>query len=601
MIFAHETYQILSASFRPPEKMLVSEWAERYRVLSPETAAEPGQWSNERTPYLVGVMDAVLDPDIDTVVWQKSAQVGATEGINNLVGYFIDLDPAPMLIVQPTIGMAQGWSKDRLTPMIRDSARLRAKVDRSIGRTGANNILYKQFPGGQINISGANSPSSLASRPVRFVLIDEVDRAPASAGKEGDPIELAIKRATTFWNKTIVLVSTPTIKDLSRIEAAFLEGDQRYFFVPCPHCGEMQRLVWANVDYKSGPPAYVCEYCEKRWTDAQKIKAVRRGEWRATKETTNIASFHISEIYSSWVTFGEMVKAWKKAQGDRERLKVFINTSLGETYEDRSERIEADDIKDRVEQYPAPVPAGALVLVAGIDVQDNRLEGEVVGFGFEDESWSIETFTIYGNPESAAVWKDLDAQLKKKYKHHSGIEMPIACACIDSGGHYTMQVYKFVKPRQRRRVYAVKGANTAGAPIIGRPSRNNKLRVDLFSVGTDTAKQAIYGRLKLTEYGPGYMHFPNTYEDEYFKQLTAEKVVTTFTHGFPKRVWKKMRERNEALDMRVYAMAALAILNPNYRALAKNLEEDKEQEEKPAKTQKPRRTKRRQSSWMKRR
>ena len=566
--------------FNPPPNLTISQWADTYRQLSAEGSAEPGRWRTSRAEYQRGIMDAANDPRIDTVVVMKSAQVGATEIINNIVGYFSKNDPAPILVIQPTLEMAQTWSKDRFAPMVRDTETL-AELFNTQSRKSNNTILHKIYPGGHLTIAGANSPASLASRPVRIVLFDEVDRYPPSAGVEGDPVTLATKRSTTFWNRLLILVSTPTIKGISRIEAAFNESDQRYFYVPCPACQHSQRLFWANIvwdkneigEHLPETARYQCAKCNAKWTDAQRWQSVRKGKWRATAETRNIAGFHINELYSSWVKLEEIVTNFLNAKAHPDRLKVWVNTTLGEAWEDAGNTVEHGELYARRESYPADVPADGLVLVAGVDVQDDRIEGEVKAFGKGGENWGIEYFIIYGNPAEAKLWNDLDLQLQKTYLHESGIKLKISSACIDSGGHFTQEVYKFVRPRENRRIFAIKGASTPGAPLLNRGNRNNKGKVRLFTIGTDAAKVSIYARLQMDEPGAGYMHFPTTYDEQYFKQLTAEKQTTKYRNGFPYRVWiKSQGARNEALDVNVYALAALEILNPNFEKIAEALE-----------------------------
>lgn len=570
MMFAYEL-----TTLAPPPQLTISSWADEKRQLSPEASAEPGRWQTSRAEYQRGIMDAVKDPAIETVVIMSSSQVGKTEIINNICGYFIDQDPSPILVLQPTLEMAQTWSKDRFSTMVRDTPALRDKIKNPRTRDSGNTILHKIFPGGHITASGANSPASLASRPIRIVLCDEVDRYPPSAGTEGDPVSLAVKRSTTFWNRKIVLVSTPTTKDLSRIEAAYNESDRRRFYVPCPKCGEYQFLEWAHVVWEKDHPEtarYLCRKCGEKWTDAQRWGAVRNGEWRAEAEYNGVAGFHIWEAYSSWIRLEHTVRSHLSAMGHYERRKTWVNTVLGETFEEQGDQPEAHILYRRREEYPAEVPAGGLVLTCAVDVQDDRLEVDVKAYGPGNESWAIEKTVIYGDLVKEGPWKQLDDYLQTEFDHEWGIKLRISCTVIDSGGHYTDQVYKFCKGKQGRRIFAIKGANTPGAPLISKPNRSNKARIPLFSVGTDTAKEILYARLKIDEPGNGYMHFPMEYPEEYFDQLTAEKAVTKYKRGFPYRVWIKTRPRNEALDLTVYSMAALDILNPNMERIKRFLE-----------------------------
>ena len=558
----------------PPKKLTVSEWADKYRMLSPEASAEPGKWNTSRAEYQRGIMDAFSDPKVYQVVWMSSAQVGKTEALLNIIGYFIDQDPSPILLLQPTLDMAQTFSKDRLAPMLRDTPVLKDKVKDVKAKNSGNTILHKVFPGGHITMAGANSPASLASRPVRIVLLDEVDRYPLSAGSEGDPVNLAIKRSTTFWNRKIMLTSTPTIKGLSRIEKAYEESDKRKFYVPCPECGEYQVLKWANVVWEDDKPEsakYVCEKCGALWNDAARWNAIKKGKWIAEAEFRGVAGFWLNELYSPWVKLKDMVMNFLNSKDDPEMLKTFVNTSLGESWEDRSgEEIEWKQLFDRKEKYTL-IPARAVVLTCGVDVQDDRLEGEVRAWGEREESWGIKRFVIYGSPALEETWLRLDDIIFAEYKHELGFSLKVSCTCIDSGGHFTDDVYRYVKPRESKRVFAIKGGSTASLPIISRPSKNNKYRINLFTIGTDTAKELIYERLKFDEVKGGYYHWNEEYDEEYFKQLTAEKAITQYKAGVAYRKWVKIRARNEALDYNVYALAALRILNPNFQKLKEHL------------------------------
>lgn len=559
-----------------PPQLTVSEWADQNRVLSPESSAEPGQWRTERAEYQRGIMDALSDPLVETVVMMTSSQIGKTEMLGNCVGYYISQDPSPILVVMPTVEMGQTWSKDRLAPMLRDTECLRGLVKDVRSRDANNTVLHKVFPGGHITISGANSAASLASRPIRMVLCDEVDRFPVSAGTEGDPVNLAFKRATTFWNRKRVMTSTPTIKDYSRIEAAYEASDKRKYYVPCPVCNTYQVLKWGNVRWPQGEPdksVIVCESCGKHLTDADKVKIIKSGEWRAEAPFKGIAGFWINEIYSPWVRLSEMVNNFLEAKKLPETLKVFVNTSLGETWEEKGETLKDDILYNRRETYGPKIPMWAGVITASVDVQDDRLEVLTVAWGKGEECWCMDWQAFHGNPAKKEIWDKLDEYLLKSWEHESGAVMKIVSCCVDTGGHHTRQAYMFVKPRQVRRVYAVKGAKDPGKPIVSRPTVSNLAKVKLFNLGVDTAKETIYARLKIEEFGDGYIHFPTQFDEEFFKQLTAEKIVTRYLKGFPKREWVKVRARNEALDLMVYNLAALALLNPNLPVLVDALVE----------------------------
>ena len=518
-------------------------------------------------------MDAASDPNVTEIVVMAGAQLGKTEVILNVIGYHVAHDPAPILVVQPTghKGMAETFSKDRLAPMLRDTPCLKGKVKDPRSRDSGNTTLQKNFPGGRISMIGANSPAQLASRPIRIVLLDEVDRYPASSGSEGDPIELARKRSATFWNRKVVMVSTPTNKGASIIEERYQQSDQRRFFAVCPHCDEAQTLEWRNVQWQKDRPetaGYMCEGCGVLWSDADRNRAVKAGYWDATQAFKGIAGFQISAIYSPWVSLEEAVRDFLKAKKLPEMLKVWTNTYLGETFEIDGDGVDDQDIPGKNSFDGTSVPEDVVIITAGIDVQDDRIEMEVVGHGRDQETWSLEYKTLYGDPSSPQVWGLLDAALAETWDHPSGIELPIRCACIDSGGHHTGAVYNFVKPREGRRVFAIKGMGGEGKPIVGKPSKNNRQSVRLFPVGVDGVKEMIYTRLKIRSPGPGFCHFPEGRPDEFFAQLSAEKMVTRYRKGYKRREWVQTRPRNEALDCRVYAIAALAILNLNVNSLA---------------------------------
>jgi len=565
--------EAIRTALKPPPRLTVSQWADEHRQLSSESSAEAGRWSTSRAEYQRGMMDAVSDADIETVVLMTAAQIGKTELINNVVGFHIHQDPAPMLVVQPTLEMAQTWSKDRLAPAIRDTPVLSEKIGDPRSRDSGNTTLHKVFAGGHVTACGANSPSSLASRPCRIILCDEVDRYPLSAGTEGDPVALARKRSATFWNRKIILVSTPTEKGASRIEDAYAESDQRKYFVPCPDCDEKQELKWSNVQWTDSKPQtaeYTCEHCGSCWNDAKRFQAVRYGEWQKTAEGDGkTAGFHLSALYSPWTPLEDIVRDFLASKRDPMRLKTWINTTLGETYEEQGERIDEYDLYERREDWTDDLPEGAVVLTAGVDVQDDRLAYEVLATGSGHETWSIQYEEIYGDPSGSELWQRLDEVLNQTFIHPIRGEMIIRSTCVDSGGHYTQQVYNYARQRAGKRVFAIKGVGGEGRPIIGKPSKNNIGKINLFPVGTDTAKELIFARLKITEEGAGYCHFPFTHSEEYFRMLTSEKKVTKYFKGQPRREWVKVRQRNEALDCRVYAMAALELMGLNIEHLAK--------------------------------
>lgn len=514
-------------------------------------------------------MDAMADSATYKVVINKGAQVGYTEILNNAIGYYIDQDPSPILIMQPTLEMAQAWSKDRLAPMVRDTPALTAKVDDSKARDSGNTILHKNFPGGQVTIVGANSPSSLASRPIRIVLADEVDRYPTSAGDEGDPLKLAQKRQMTFWNRKTLVGSTPTVKGSSVIEREFLASDQRRYYIPCPDCGHRQYLKWSQVHWNSHEghkpetAHYCCEECGGLWNDVQRWAAIRQGEWRATAEFKGIAGFHIPGLLSPWLKLEEIVSEFLEAKNYPELLQVWTNTVLGETWEETGESVSAGPLMSRIEAYDGnSIPAGARVLTAGIDVQGDRLEAQIIGWGAGEEAWVITYVVVHGDPSQQSTWKSLDEQLLRKFQTEDGRALRVQAAAIDTGGHHAAMVLSFCKSRKARRVWPIKGL--AGPKPIWPPrASKTKTNEKVFMVGVDTGKDAVYGRFRNATPGPGYVHFPTdeAVNADYFDQVTAEQAVTRFREGRPYRVWVcASGKRNEALDTFVYALAAFKSL-----------------------------------------
>lgn len=561
-------------AFRPPEKLTLSEWADRYAFLSAESSAEGGRWHT--LPYQKGIMDAITDAKVEQVTVMKSARVGYSKILNHTIAFHIHQDPCPIMLVQPTIEDAQGYSKEEIAPMLRDTPCLKGLVSESKAKDGANTILQKQFPGGTLSMVGANSPRGFRRVSRRVVLFDEVDGYPASAGAEGDQIKLGIRRTEYYWNRTIVAGSTPTVKDFSRVERMFLQTDQRRYFVPCPDCGHMQYLKWPNIRWTDGDPStagYCCESCGVIIPHSKKRWMVERGEWRATAPGNGKhVGFHIwaAYSYSPNATWPNLVEEFLDAKNDAEQLKTFVNTVLGETWEDEyASKIGATDLLERAasEQYQQYVPpAEVLALTIGCDVQDDRLSLSVWGWGREEEGWLIDRVKLYGSPSRPEVWKQLDEILQKPYLNEADEEMKVLCCAIDSGGHHTQEVYQYSRERAAMGVIAIKGMSQKGKPPLGKASKVDvdykgkalKKGAQLFPVGVDTVKSLLFGRLKHNDPGAGYLHFFPTIGADYFEELTAEKQILRFRNGYPERVWvKKSQAPNEALDEMNYAYAAL--------------------------------------------
>ena len=572
-------FKKIATILSPPPVLTVSQWADEYRRLSPEASAEPGRWNTDRAPYQRAIMDAVNDARCEDIIIMSSAQVGKTELILNIIGYYIDYDPSPILVLQPTLEMAQTFSKDRLAPMLRDTPALKGKVKDARSRDSGNTILHKTFPGGHITMVGANSAAGLASRPIKVVLMDEVDRYPASAGTEGDPIKLAEKRTTTFWNRKKIKVSTPTIKGRSPIEKEFLTSSMEEWNVPCPCCGKYQPYEWGRIHFSD--VTMECKYClehisERDWKS-------NPGKWVVAKENNKKRGFHLNELASPWKHWEEIIEDFKEAdrdrkQGDIEKLKTFVNTALGEPWEERGEAADDNVLLSRRERYNADLPDGVLLVTAGVDVQDDRFEVEITGWGKGYESWGILYKKIKCNLEQEEAWDKLEQFLDTELYFENGNSLLIAATCIDTGGHFTSEAYKFLKKmeRKQKKIFGIKGMGGEGIPLINKISTNNVEKVRIFLLGVDSGKEILMTRLKTVDEGPGYCHFPinadRGYDETYIKGLTSEQRVVSVKDNRATLKWvKKSGTRNEPLDLRNYSTAAAEILRPDWDVLEKKI------------------------------
>ena len=573
-------FQNIAKTLAPPPTLKISQWADNYRVLSSESSAEAGKWNTARAEYQREIMDCIMESDIEDVVVMSSAQVGKTEILLNIIAYFIDYDPSPMIVVQPTDLLAQAFSKDRLTPMIRDTPKLRNKIADPKSRDSENTILHKKFIGGHITMIGANTPTNLASRPIRIVLCDEVDRYPASAGKEGDVVKLAEKRTNNFWNRKKIKVSTPTIKGQSAIEKEYQNSSQGEWCVYCPKCKTVQRYDFKRLRFEDAKMKCICcnEYFSKTEWENQK------GIWIHQYPENKKRGFHLNEMASPWRSWEEIIQDFKNANedfkntGSYEALKVFVNTALGESWELRGKSADDDSLIKRRENYVADLPQGVLLLTAGVDVQDDRFEIEIVGWGKGFESWGIQYHVIHCNPAKTESWQELEDYLENEYYFEKGNSLLIAATCIDTGGHHTDETYSFLKQMEKKnkRIYGIKGMGGAGFPLLYKESRNTKNKVKILILGVDAGKEKLFARLQLEEVGAGYCHFPvneeRKYDEVYMKGLNSEQLVTSIVNGRPKNKWvKKSGTRNEPLDLRNYATAAAELLNPNWDSLEKKV------------------------------
>jgi len=569
------------AAFLPPKKLSLSAWADEYAYLSVESSAEGGRWRT--LPYQKGIMDAVTDPEIEQISVMKSARVGYSKILNHIIAFHIHNDPCPIMIVQPTIEDATGYSKEEIAPMLRDTKCLQGLVSDAKAKDGQNTLLQKLFPGGNLTLVGANSPRGFRRVSRRIVLFDETDGYPASAGTEGDQIKLGIKRTEFFANRKIVAGSTPTVKDFSRIEKLFNQTDQRRYYVPCPKCNYMQYLKWANFECFENDPSttiYKCEKCNHHIPHTKKRWMVERGEWRATAPYNGKhVGFHIwaAYSYSPNASWSNLMEEYLACKNDQEQLKTFINVTLGEVYEDEYHtKASADGLLKRAadEKYKEGIPPKeVLILTLGIDVQDDRLSMSVIGFGRNEEMFLIDRKVIYGSPARADLWAQLDEVLQGKYTNEDGKELKIDSAAIDTGGHFTQETYQYVREREQLGLIGIKGMGQKGKPPLGKISKVDinfrgkvlKRGLSLYPVGVDMIKTTLHNKLKDAEVGHGYIHFYPTTKPAYFEELTAERQILKHKNGYQERVWvKKKNQANEALDEMVYAYASFQRLLQKY-------------------------------------
>ena len=567
-----------------PPKLTVSQWSDAERMLTRESSPFAGRWKTSRAEFQRGIMDTFSDPAVQKIVCMTSSQIGKTEILNNICGYYTHHDPCPTLVLQPSLEMARSWSVDRLAPMIANTPAFRKLIGDPKMKDGDNTILFKTFKNGaRISVAGSNSPVSLASRPIRLLLMDEVDRYPESSGTEGDPVTLAVRRTQNFFNRKIAMFSTPTIKGESRIESAFEDSDQRYYNVKCHKCDEPQTLNWSQVRWEKDRPEttlYHCKHCDAEWSDVDRKKAIRSGEWVATQPFSGTAGFHLNGLYSPFVDLSELVHLFLESKhSGQSALRVFINTVLAESWEDsEGDEIATHELVSRAKKYDSPLPDPTIgVLCASADVQADRIETLVCGFS-KDQTWIVSFQIFYGSPTNQSLWNEVEEYLRQSFPHPSGKDLRITRTFIDSG-YETGAVYQFVKRLESSGVRAIKGVGGLNRSEVGRPSKNNSANCNVFPLGVDTLKTQILARLKIEDdNASGYIHFPDFLDEEFFLQLSSEKLIKRYVKGIPKFEFKRLRPRNEALDLLVYNLACFRSLNANMEMIQKKLETIREPE-----------------------
>ena len=591
------------AAMAPPDDLTVTEWAEKYRRLSREASAEPGPWRTERTPYLREPMDAFTDPRVRRIVMVAASQVGKSELLNNVIGYIIDQDPGSILFIHPTTIDAKEYSKLRIAPMVRDCPTLSKKVADPKSRDSGNTILQKSYPGGILTMCGSTEAHALASKPIRYVLGDERDRWAASAGTEGDPWALAMARQTTFYNAKALEVSTPTIKGASAIEASYAEGTMERWKSQCPHCGGYHEIRFQDIryeyeeqiiagkkTYQVNSISYVCPGCGCISNEYEMKRQPAR--WEAENPAayaSGCRSFWLNAFVSSWATWESIIRKYLAAIGSTRKMQVVYNTCFGELWEDRGDIEDEDTLMARREDYgirpdgsPVELPDGVLVLTAGVDTQDDRMEYEVVGHGHFGETWGIEKGLVMGRPDDPETWAKLDELVfDRTFRFANNIGLRVSMSFVDEGGHFTQDVRMQCRGRLGKKVFCIKGFDGEDRPYTA-PPKKQKIIVGKVQVGTcwqyqlgvDSGKEIIMDNLKVQTPGPKYCHFPkrDDYGSAYFKGLLSETKVYDPNKRHP-WAWKKIpgHERNEPLDCRNYALAAFKVLPVNLDAIDRSL------------------------------
>lgn len=586
------------AGMLPPDDLTVTEWAERNRRLSAESAAEPGPWRTERTPYLREPMNAWTDPKVRHIVMVAASQVGKSEFLNNCIGYVIDQDPGSILFIHPTTIDAKEYSKLRIAPMIRDCPTLRAKVSDPKSRDSGNTILQKTYPGGILTMCGSTEAHALASKPIRYVLGDERDRWALSAGNEGDPWGLAMARQTTFYNAKSGEASTPTVKNASAIEASYATGTMERWKSRCPHCGEYHEIRWADIrfdydekliagnkTYKVRDIYYICPGCGCISTELEMKNAPAR--WEADNPDAydqGTRSFWLNAFVSKWASWESIILKYLEAIGNSRKMQVVYNTCFGELWEDRGDLQDEDSLMARREEYHAELPDGVLVLTAGVDTQDDRMEYEIIGHGHFGETWGIEKGLIMGRPDDDATWTKLDEIVFDRVLHfENGIGLKMSMAFVDEGGHFTQDVRLRCRERIGKKVFCIKGMPGPDKPFTA-PPKQMKIVVKgrtigkcwQYQLGVDAGKQIIMDNLAVQTPGSKYCHFPrrDDYGSAYFAGLLSERLVYKQNKRQPWQ-WEKIpgHERNEVLDCRNYAMAAFKALPADLDKIDRKLKE----------------------------
>lgn len=607
-------------AFQKIKTMTLAEWANEYHML-PVTAAESGKYSTERTPYLVEIMESLsVNSRYQEVIFMASAQVGKSELLNIFVGNVIADNPGAMMVVQPSTGTVTDYVRERIQPMIELNPVVRDKMLSFKTKSSENTLSFKKFKGGFVTFASANSASELSSKPIRFLALDEIDRYPNDVDGQGDPVGLAEKRTTTFSNRKIYKCSTPTTLQSSKIFKEIKRTDYKKYFVPCPECGHEHTLEFDNFkidkkDFKNSKMC--CPSCGSLFGEEHKTKMLRNGKWLKTQESSNsiITGYHINAFYSpiGWKSWEAMARDYVLAdeaskKGDNSLMKKYINLELGLPFDESSlntENLSPEKIIEKVEEYGTlEINNKIFALTAGVDIQDNRIELQLIGWSYDLEFYVLDYQVFFGDINEGESFKQLKEYLSKTFITKENKEIKLVSVALDTGGHYTHETYNFIRENKALRCIAIKGSSQRNKEIINRPKdvdinyRGSIIKngTKLWSVGTDTAKKLIFTKLNVE--GKGRIHFGNFLSYDYFKQLTNEKALIKYKNGNAYTVFEKVKgERNEALDTLVYAIAAgyqAGLHRYDYKQIdyvIKNLKDLTIEEEKPKEEDKVKRFK----------
>ena len=554
-------------------------------------------------------MDIVADPATEWCVVMSASQILKTEFLNNICGYYTQEDPAPMLMVQPTERMAVDWVKDRFDPMIRDSPCFK-------GLLTEDNLHHKTFPGGYLAIGYAKSPATLASRPIRILMFDEVDRYDLSAKNEGDPITIGLARTTTFYNRKIIAVSSPTLDGVSRIAALFAETDQRFYNVPCPNCSDLSVLNFEDIQFDRADPlntaVWICPKCAGAIEHYNKRDMLANGRWIATAPFVRKAGFQIGGLYSPWFSWGEMASEFVSAKTEETR-QTWQNTRNGQTYKAKVEKVDNSALHKAREYFPGNdrIPEGVLLITAGVDNQDDRMECDFYGYGLGEETWFLGSHIVRGNLKDKVTAKELNELLLKRFTTEKGRILKVSATFIDSQGKNTQSVYDFCRGLSGRKIYPIKGRsidNPFDSTVeVLKSTVSKKYNKSLILVHVSKIKKQVYDQLRDTlkvfnddtkeNLGPGYWHFPidDNCDEDFFKSLSAEHLEKKKVNGRSRYSWKSHYTRNERLDCAVYSRSAMLQVSPKFEVLAKRAELEREEKRNPKAKKRPAR---RRSNWV---